>query len=194
MEYRNEDHARSPWPWVAVILGILIFLGVALWVASAGNREDQVAVTDQQPQQPTTTEPPQPEMQQPATERPTATEQQPPVNIYVERSPDQPDQRPVIVVVPDDQRPPSASDGSEVSPVNVPARFTYQGMTWQADGQTTSPDPDTLTDTGATIEGNAIYVERADKRPYDSVYVETERDSGVFVKYTRQTTGRRPSR
>lgn len=187
MEYRRDDDTRSnPWPWVAIIVGILIFLTAAWWIAGASSRDRETVLLP--PDEPERTEPAQPSTQptQPdQTTEPTVTERQPPVNIYVQRTPEQPNRRPVIVVVPEGQQPPR-SDGMRLSEVDVPAEFRYQGSVWQASDQATSPDPDDLVDTGANIEGKDIYAERNDRPPYDTVYVETEPDSGVFVRYTKR--------
>lgn len=188
MDHEHRDETRNPWPWVGIVIGMLIFLGASWWIATAGTRGNYTPI------QPTTTQPMQPAEQpsqqpakQPAAEKPTVTEQQPRVSIYVERTPQQPDQSPVVVIVPEGQQPPKGSDGTEVKPVDLPARFKYQGSTWDATDQAVSPDPSTLTDTGASVNGNEIYVDQTDKPPYDAVYVETEPGSGVYVKYTKRS-------
>lgn len=184
MEYRDEE--RNPWPWVAIVVGILIFLGASWWVASAATRGDDIVLTEEQQRQPSQQPQEDQQAEQPASEQPTATEQQPPVNIYVERTPQQPEQPPVVIIVPQDEQPPRASEGTELSRVELPARFTYRGSTWTASDHDASPNRDDLTNTGASIDGRAIYVKNDDDPPYDAVYVETERNSGVFVRYTRR--------
>jgi|GEM_PF-2854128 len=198
MEYRDER--RNPWPWVAIIAGLLIFLAASWWIASASTRGDDIVLLDEEEEQPASrqpTQPGQPSTQQPsqqpgsrpATEEPTVTEQQPPVNIYVERTPERPEQRPVVVVVPRGDQP-RATDGGQLSQVDVPAQFRYRGSSSEADDQAVSPRSEDLTDTGASVDGHAIYVQRDDDPPYDAVYVETEPGSEVYVRYTRRPSGR----
>jgi len=186
-EHRHREDRSNPWPWVAIIAGLLVFLGASWWVGMAATRNNQraPAVQTQQPVQPQ--QPAQPSTGQTQTgqaAQPTATQQQPPVNVYVQ-TPQSPGERPVVVIVPEGKQPPQAN-GSQLSEVNIPARFKYLGSIWQASDQAVSPDQSTLKDTGANIGGNEIYVDHNDKPPYDAVYVETEPGSGVYVKYMKQ--------
>ena len=176
MEYyvRNGRRRIAPWVWILIVLLAVILIFVVWWAVAAQSPERTVVVPGQE-------QPAMPPAQQPA-QQPPAQPAQPqvierPVTIYVERG-----ERPsTVYVVPRDEQPPQATE--RLRQIDIPGEFSYQERNWQPSNEAVMSDNLTRKDTGATVAGNKLYALADDQPPYDSLYLETEPGSGVYVKY-----------
>jgi hypothetical protein len=167
MESPQERRGIAPWIWVLIVLGALILVFVIWWAVAA--QAPKTAVVPQEVKE---------QAKQP--EQPVVVERQQPVNIYIERQ--QPAQQgPRVIVVPQNQQPPEAIE--RLRRVDLPSRFRYQGSVWEPSGQAVMGDTTRLRDTGASIDGNIVYVEEGTESPYYQLYLETEPGSGIYIGY-----------
>lgn len=186
-----------PWVWVLIVLGAILLVFVVWWTVAAGSRQQIVVVPaggettvqpSTQPAQPAPAQPAQPtQPTMPTTSvspsRPTAQSQKPivivrehPVNVYVQpKSP-----TPSVIVVPKNEQPPAGV--ASARPSSLPGAFSYQNKTWQPSNEAVT-DKTTLRNTGAVVNGDAIYVKVDAQPPYDELYVETSPGSGILVRY-----------
>ena len=173
MEYHvHEDRpGMAPWVWILIVLLAIIVVFVVWWTVAAQSPQRTVVVPGQeQPtapiQQPAQQPAPQPAAQPQVVERP--------VTIYVERG-----QAPsTVYVVPKDQQPPQATER-----LSLPGEFSYQGKNWEPSGKAVTSDTVKLTDAGADVAGHTIYVQTGAQPPYDTVYLETQPGSGIYITY-----------
>lgn len=180
MESPYYRRGLAPWVWVLIVLGALLLVFIVWWAVAAQNQEQTVVVPNQPPTvaPPTVTTPPtntQPQTTTPA--KPTVVERSQPVNIYVERN----QTAPKVIVVPTDKQPPEATN--RLTKIDLPGKFKYQDQTWEPSDQAISGSDVNLKDSGASINGNVIYVMKDAQEPYNEVYLETNPGSGIYVKY-----------
>jgi len=174
MEHPHVRRGAPLWAWVLIVLAALILVFVIWWAIAAQGPEQTVVVLPKEerptapPEQPPPAKPP---------EQPVVVERERPVNIYIERE----EPRPSVIVVPQGQQPPEARE--RLRQVDLPSRFRYQGKTWEPADQTVLREDVDLKDTGASVDGNIVYVQRDDEPPYDELYLETEPGSGIYLKY-----------
>ena len=175
MEYRDERRGVAPWVWVLIVLVALILVFVVWWAVAAQDERETVLVPveeDSAERQPPADRAPGSETQ------PVVVERERPVNVYIDR--EQP--RPTVVVVPRDEQPPEA--GRNVTQIDVPSRFRYQGETWEPSGTTVTPDAADLTETGVSVGGRNLHAPRGAEAPYDELYLRSEKQGGVYIQYT----------
>lgn len=172
MEYIHDRRRTPPWVWVLVTLGAVILVFVIWWAVAASGPRETVVVTPEE-RQPSVEPTPQ---QPPPSEQPVVVEPSQPVNIFIERN------RPTaVIIVPRGQEPPEARENLEE--VALPGEFRYRNRIWQATTEVVMGDQANLRDIGATVDGNPIYADQDARPPYDVLHLETEKGSGIFIKY-----------
>jgi hypothetical protein len=84
--------------------------------------------------------------------------------------------------------PEQATSVSGIQPgTDLPHKFKYQGTTWVAFEDPTQPNPSlTLTKTQDTADNHPIYVPEGETKPYDTVFLKLDDNSGRYLLYEQQ--------
>lgn len=183
MEYRTTPETpvrrdRTPWIWLLVVLLAIALVLVIWWAVAARGRERPMVTAPEEKERVEAEQPAvQPPPEQPLAEQPVVVEREQPVNIYVQ--PERPSMR--VIIVPQGERPPQAKP--RLRKVDLPGRLRYQGEAWEPSDEAFVQEAIDLKDTGASVDGNIVYVEEDAEPPYDALYLETQPGSGIYVQY-----------
>lgn len=172
MEYIHDRRHIPPWVWVLVALGAVILVFLVWFAVAASGPRETVVVTPEEKQPSVERTPPQP----PPSEQPVVVEPPQPVTIFIERN------RPTtVIIVPRGQEPPEAREN--LQEVTLPGEFRYRNRIWRATTEVVMGNEANLRNIGATVDSNPIYADYDAVPPYDVLYLETEKGSGIFITY-----------
>jgi len=167
-----ERPGTAPWVWVLIVLAALVLIFAIWWAVAAQSRERPMVTAPEEENL---------EVERPAAEapaeQPSVVARERPVNIYIQ--PEEPRVR--VIIVPQGERPPEARE--RLRKLDLPGRFRHQGRMWEPTDEAFIEDAVDLRDSGASVDGNIIYVERDAEMPYEDLYLETEPGSGIYIKY-----------
>lgn len=174
-----ERPGVAPGVWVLILLAAVVLIFAIWWAVAAQNRERPMVTPPEAEEQAQVEAPP----AQPPAEQPVVVKRERPVNIYVQ--PEEPRIR--VIIVPQGERPPEAKE--RLRKVDLPGRFRHQGRMWEPTDEAFVEDSVDLKDSGASVDGNIMYVQQDAEPPYDVLYLESEPGSGIYIRY--RPTGQR---
>jgi hypothetical protein len=171
MEHTRKRQNTQTWIWALITVETII-LAFVVWWAVATSQPEKIVIAGP-PQEGSTSAI---QHQQELSEQPSIVEPKEPVSIFIQR------EHPTkVIIVRSGQEPPQAKES--LRKISLPVEFKYQNKLWRITTEAGRNKEKALKDIGAIVESNRIYAEQNDQLPYDSLYLETEKNSEIFVKY-----------